>query len=404
MNRASLVVGLVCAGGVTASASPAATLVSGRVEGVSSRWASGGDTIVTDVDVRMADGHLVHAVALGGVVDGIGMAYSHTPRVPAPGEQIVLAGRGSFERMAIQAIAAGGAAVADGTAVYGLRRTQLTKRPLHPSASLHFVYDAAGTSAIAGDREFSILDDAFAAWSGAAAGCGGLTFSSSIAPALQTAVDGVNTVVFREDRWCRPATTTEPELCYDPGVAAVTRLIWTDEPGDSDDGHILEADIEINAVDYALSDRGVSLNTTAASVADLGDIVTHEVGHALGLTHNCWEGDGTRPLDLDGRAIPDCAAVAPDSETTRATMYFTINEPGETAKQTLEAGDRDGACAVARTATRPSADITGGCSSGRGVGWPLVLLVLAGWLRRAIGPCAGARSRTCRAARPERGA
>jgi len=365
------------AGESTAVATP--VTVAGHVERVASRWAAGGDTIVTDIELRTTDGRLVPAVELGGVVGGIGIGYSHAPKIPAPGEQVVLVGRRAFDGpIAIQSITSNERA--DGVvAAYGIRRTSITKTPLRATGNLHVVYDAAGTSHIAGTSEYVVLDAAFAAWSDAAAGCGSLTFTSTVAPA-SSAADGASTVVFREDRWCRPATATEPELCHDPAAAATTRLLWIDDPSEADDGRILEADMEINAVDYALTTNGVSASANGTP-ADLGDVVTHEVGHVLGLTHNCWEGDGSRPADLDGTPVPDCAALEPGSEATLATMYFTMNAPGEIDKRTLEAGDREGACAVAETAYYEPQDITGGCSALRDNGWPMAL-VLAAWLGR----------------------
>ena len=76
-------------------------------------------------------------------------------------------------------------------------------------------------------------------------------------------------------------------------------------------GTILDADIELNEVDFTLTASG-----TGNVQMDLANTLTHELGHFLGLDH---------------------------SDDTRATMYAEA-PLRETKKRTIEADDEAGAC------------------------------------------------------------
>jgi hypothetical protein len=113
--------------------------------------------------------------------------------------------------------------------------------------------------------------------------------------AAVAADDGINVVLFHDDAW--PA-----ELI--PGAVAQT-VIHTDAAG-----RYRDADIHVNGVDFRFSLDG------AAGTLDLRSILTHELGHALGLGH---------------------------SSDPRATMFAT----GSGLRwRSLEKDDLDGVCSL----------------------------------------------------------
>ena len=344
--------------------------VEGVVERQASRWDQDGSTIITASLIREPGGALREVVQIGGSVDGIGMHFSHQPPVLKVGQAVVLraevarsiSGAESWVVQSVQTQAISTRLYAITTpANYGVERTRESGRALHYQAGcVHYVYDAKGTTHLGNDTEFEVLDAAFDTWAGAAEECGMLAFTRELAELGAVGRDGLSTVTFREESWCRPATATEPRICYDPAAGAVTRLIFVDDASDPLDGTILEADIDINAVDFALADRGASLSEKGELV-DLQSVLTHEVGHALGLTHNCWNGAGQQALDHFGRLVPHCDELPLGSPALQATMYYQV-QPGKTDQQTLEDGDRAAVCAISH-GQDCAMNYTGGCSA-----------------------------------------
>jgi MYXO-CTERM domain-containing protein len=110
-----------------------------------------------------------------------------------------------------------------------------------------------------------------------------------------------NIVLFREDSW--PYTGAEDAL-------GITWLRFDEE---QHGGELWDADIELNAVDEPLSARDPEPNEV-----DLDSLVTHEVGHFLGLGHTLAED---------------------------ATMFAGYTA-GSTELRTLTDDDIDGVCAI----------------------------------------------------------
>jgi hypothetical protein len=326
----------------TVSTVTAPAPVAGTVAATSSRWSGG--AIVTDVDVVGASGRLVRVTQLGGVVDGVGMVFTDQPAIPRAGEHI---------------------AAAAGVAVYAVQRTRIGNTPLWRDRGV--IVLALDVTTIAAPAR-AVIGDAFGTWTTALAGCGGASFAVTEAP-VAAAQTGGDIVRIRTDRWCIPTT---PEICYDPSSASVTRLTYVDDPTSPDDGRILDADVELNAVDFELLLPHAPPSGTKPAL-DLQSIATHELGHVLGLAHDCGTGNEPWPTDRDGRDVPAC-----DAPGVAATTMFPIIQPGAVDARVPKASDIAGGCAMTSGHTD---DVVGGCAAGRaGSSW-LALASLV-WLAR----------------------
>ncbi|MCG8422611.1 MAG: hypothetical protein MJE77_32245 [Proteobacteria bacterium] len=344
-------------------------VMEGEVTAVRAKWTSDGSAIMTEATVVQPDGSSAAIHQLGGTVDGVGMLVSHHPPLLGVGQQVRFAAvPGQARNYVLREILAapGSVFAADepGTAKYGVNRTKQTGTPLAwASGCIHLSYHSAGVTHLAGNGEFRILDEATAEWQGESRICTDLAFSSSKTPDPGAGRNNINGVTFHEDHWCRPATETDPEVCHDPNAIAVTQVFFVDDRDSPRDGTILEADIEFNGVNFAFTEDGQTLGR-APRIADLRSTMTHELGHLLGLAHNCWTGIGARPADHNSKPVPSCSDVAAGSEFTEATMYFQQDE-GETKKATIETSDLLGVCAGLSDVTCDRV-VRGGCSVSSG--------------------------------------
>ena len=175
--------------------------------------------------------------------------------------------------------------------------------------------------------------------------------------AIDAGRDGRNVMVFREDRWAPGGRASETP--YNPAATAITTLSFIDDASRADNGSILDTDIEINSVNFAMAvgcETRCQTLSDNGTVEDLQNTLTHELGHVLGLSHTCFVPDAnhkTAPLDDQGQPAPLCSlgSLLP-AAITDATM-FPFQSPGEVSKRSLSQDDINGACATYPVASNP---------------------------------------------------
>jgi hypothetical protein len=211
------------------------------------------------------------------------------------------------------------------------------------------------------DQLRSATTAAAQAWTDASAGCGGgFRFDVQAATANPgVAGDGVNAVIFHKSNYCGSGSA-KPRC--DPLSLAITWLYFVNAPGAPDDGRLYEADIEINGEAYDWDLGG----DVQAGRMDLQSVLTHELGHVVGLDHNCYEaGFGLpRPTDDQGNPAPTCGDAPP--AVSAAVMYPVTSYAVE--RRTLGEDDVRGICALYPAGTSPTCEgnlsPSGGCSLG----------------------------------------
>jgi len=188
------------------------------------------------------------------------------------------------------------------------------------------------------------------AWSYPAISCTSLALSldPGFADSQAVANDGHNRIIMRTGVWSRdPDDPTV--MAHDPTQVAVTTVFSRSHPGSLDDGMILDADIEVNDVDFQwaiIPDGPISVHDYGNSY-DLASALTHEMGHFIGLAHTCaMPGDPVR-YDEHGDVVADCTMLVGDGadQIIAATMYPTMN-PVDVSLRSLTDDDVNGACAV----------------------------------------------------------
>ena len=153
------------------------------------------------------------------------------------------------------------------------------------------------------------------------------------------AYDGHNTLLFYTAQRPYPPADVSG---ISAGVIALTST-WARA-----DGHIVDADVRVNAVDnvFVNDDTGF-VPANGDTVMDLQNAVTHELGHLLGLGHTCWApfSDLEQPIDDQGVGVPYCAGAPNYVKLT--VMFAMIDGLGiETTKRHLSPDDIRAVCEI----------------------------------------------------------
>jgi hypothetical protein len=302
-----------------------------------------------------------------------------------------------LRRLAIVALVIAAATPARG---YVRSRTAHGKPLFWPGGCVYVQTDLTGSPDLPMDTLQMVLKKCLDNWNTPTASCSYLQLLYDPPSDLEAHLDGKNLVKFRTDKWCHPEDKQDHNICYEPADAAITTVFHLDHPGESDDGFIIDADVELNAINFTfavLDDMGkttMALRPPTMMIVDLENTLTHELGHLIGLDHTCK--DSATPaneVDETGQPPPACGSVfmlpqAEQDKITQATMY-NFTEAGDIAKRDLSDDDIAGACAAypiaqkAKHAVCKHTDLADyaqrGCALGAGarpVGWPLGALAL----------------------------
>lgn len=374
--RSLAVVTLLMVGGVATAAPP--MTVTGTVVDAQSHWTDDHSRIVTEATIQTSSG-LVVVSQLGGTVDGIGMITIPGPPILERGMFVTALAQERADlsnrmHMAIDDVKVVAAAP-------GFVRTGPTRagHSLYWESGCAFVtIDSAGTTAIAGDQEFPVIEASIETWNDATASCAARHLINEGTRAIEvTAKDKTNVIKFRDTRWCRPATGNDAEHCYQPQSAGITTATYVNDGGDRD-GAIVDADIELNGVDFAIAIAGQTLARDKPNIADLQNTLTHELGHLQGLEHSCLAPNDPPRVDDQGRAVPSCSSITDPRivEIAETTMY-PFQTSGETKKSTLAPDDIAAMCALFPKATpgtcEPVGTSGGCCSAADGPSGPIAL-------------------------------
>ena len=367
--------------------------IDGDVIAAHSFWTEDGSRIVTEATSLGADGQQVVVSQLGGSVDGIGMIQMPGQEILSPGMHVAAAAHSDVDLQQREHV------VLDSVRVMaypeGFVRTGPTKagHPLKWESGCVFVtIDADGTTAIDGDGEFPVIDASIATWNDATvnASCSYLTVMSLGKKAMEVGNDKVNLIKFRDTTWGRPAVGTDPARPYNSSAAGITTAIYIDDGTSSRDGAILDADIELNGVDFDIAVGGQTMGPPGRCIAELQNTLTHELGHLHGLEHPCRvAGDPTTRVDDKGNPVPDCSAVQanptlPANKAILDATMYNFQDCGETKKETLSDDDIQSMCSIYPAGTPHTCQAvgangsTGGCCSASGTDRPELTLLLAG--------------------------
>jgi MYXO-CTERM domain-containing protein len=324
--------------------------VVGDVVDTHARWTADGTRIVTDATIRTPEGDVVVS-QLGGSVGGLGMRTFPGPELLQRGMQVSLDARASLDLSRREHISVDGVRV---TGVPpGFVRTGPTgngKYLFWESGCVFVTVDINGTNQVNGDAEFDAVDSSIAEWNGNVASCSFMQLQQTGRLASEVGRDNRNLIKFRDTTWCRPATKDDPARCYSPSAAGITTAVFVDDASSDRDGEIVDADIELNGADFAITHDGQTTGTNSCR-SEITNTLTHELGHLLGLEHPCLAGGDPQREDGNGDPVPACSSTN-DPAILDATMY-NFQDCGETSKATLSQDDIDAICAIYPPAEDP---------------------------------------------------
>lgn len=346
---------------------PAMT-IDGDVVAIHSHWTSDGSRIVTEATVLTPDGQEVVVSQLGGSVDGIGQISWPGPAPLELGMRVAVAAHRDVDLEQREHVLLDSVKVLDYPP--GYVRTGPTKAGKYlfwESGCVFVSVGDEGTSAIAGDEEFTIVQKSIDTWNNAThtATCSYLDVINEGRKVAEVGNDKVNLIKFRDTSWCRPAVGNDPMRCYAAAAAGITTATYVDDAKSKRDGAILDADIELNGVNFAIS-VNQQTNSSQGCKAELQNTLTHELGHLHGLEHPCLATGDPMRTDGKGNPVPFCDQTT-DPAILNATMY-NFQSCGESAKESLSPDDIQAICEIYPVSKDPGTcdqvgKTSGGCCS-----------------------------------------
>jgi len=240
------------------------------------------------------------------------------------------------------------------------------------------------------DQYLAAAQHAAAVWSHDEVACSDLRLTVVADPAADaiTGNDHQNMIVFRQDTWCPRGDAAVG--CYPANALAIT-TVWKNKQT----GEIPDADIEINAVTTTAGTgfQWADIASQPGAGIDFQNMLTHELGHVLGFSHNCYTPSDSVPslVDHTGAATLSCYGGTLPAEVAEATMFPSVDR-SDISRRTLSPDDQQAVCDVYPythdACPIPAPPSTGGCSlapaspvAGHGVA-PWLVLVGIGWLGR----------------------
>jgi hypothetical protein len=177
-------------------------------------------------------------------------------------------------------------------------------------------------------------------------------------------MDRKNMIVFRKETWCRQPLPTkdggipEPD-CYSASALAVTSFYKNPKTGE-----LVDADIEFNAVDYSWGDVIAHPEFFNGNTADFQNALTHEMGHVIGLDHNCFTPNDNQPRQNDHTGMPEVDCYNnPDlpASVSDATMYPSVILT-DMQRRSLGVDDELGVCTIYPFTHDTCPGKSGGCN------------------------------------------
>ncbi len=266
--------------------------------------------------------------------------------------------------MTRRALAAAGVVVAVAavsTLAFAYVRSRTEKGvPVFWSTSCAFVQpDAHGTADLPSDQVFATVQKSLGNWQAAVGNQAYLKLMYDQPAPLEAHLDGINTIVFRSDRWCHPNDQQQMNVCYSAAAAGITTVFFVQDGSDKA-GTILDADIELNDINFTFAILPTTAQPrTGTSLADLENTLTHELGHLQGLDHTCKD-TATPPQEVDdsGNPPPPCdqlyALPLADQQRIRGATMYNFAQPGETSKRTVKPDDVAGIASAYPPANDPN--------------------------------------------------